>query len=99
MNAKTIETNWAEIKGKINSKWSKISEDDVEAVKADLSLLSGKIEKAYGIAKDYADRQFDEFKHSLGTLVGQVTEAPKAAAPAPAAAAAPTVENKVSQAV
>jgi uncharacterized protein YjbJ (UPF0337 family) len=79
MNTKAIEKNWAEIKGQVKSKWTKFNDEDVESVKGDLSQLSGKIQKVYGIAKDHADRQYDEFKKSVQSLVTLEigTEVPK----------------------
>jgi uncharacterized protein YjbJ (UPF0337 family) len=49
-----IEKNWSEVKGKIKSKWDKINDEEIESVKSDLGQLSGKIQKAYGIAKERA---------------------------------------------
>lgn len=75
-----IEKNWTELKGKIKSKWSKFNDEEVESVKSDLSQLSGKIQKAYGIAKDQAEHQYDEFRKSVQALTGQETPAPIVAA-------------------
>jgi uncharacterized protein YjbJ (UPF0337 family) len=75
-----IEKNWTELKGKIKSKWSKFNDEEVESVKSDLSQLSGKIQKAYGIAKDQAEHQYDEFRKSVQTLTGQETPVPVVAA-------------------
>ncbi len=80
MNTKTIEKNWTELKGKIKSKWGKFNDEEVESIKGDLTLLAGKIQKVYGIAKDHADRQYDEFKKSVHALIGENAgaETPKA---------------------
>src|SRR4051812_29103577 len=71
INTKAIEKNWTELKGKIKSQWSKFNDDDVESVRADLSQLAGKVQKAYGIAKDHAERQYEEFKKSIQSLIDQ----------------------------
>jgi uncharacterized protein YjbJ (UPF0337 family) len=80
MNAKTIETNWTELKGKIKAKWGKFNDEEVESLKSDLSQLAGKIQATYGIAKDQAEHQFEEFKKSVQSLTGQ--DAPAAGAKA-----------------
>jgi len=84
MNTEMVKKNWIELKGKIKSKWSKFNDEEVDSVKSDLTQLSGKIQKVYGIAKDVADRQFDEFKTSVKSLID---DAPKSAVASPVAAA------------
>ena len=69
MNAKQAVKNWSELKGKIHSKWTKFSSDEVDSVKNDLSLISAKVQKTYGIAKELADKQVAEFKASVSTLI------------------------------
>ncbi len=70
MNTQTIEKNWAELKGMIKTKFGRINDEDVEGLKADLNQLAGKIAKSYGIAKELADRQYEEFKSSVSALIG-----------------------------
>jgi uncharacterized protein YjbJ (UPF0337 family) len=67
-----IEKNWSEVKGKIKSKWDKINDEEIESVKSDLGQLSGKIQKAYGIAKEQADHQLHDFKTTLQPQAGLV---------------------------
>jgi hypothetical protein len=69
MDTQPMEKNWAEIKARIKSKWSRLNDSDVDGLKTDLDLLAGKIETVYGIARNHADRQFDEFKKSVQSLV------------------------------
>lgn len=71
MNTQTIEKNWTELKGRIKSKWSKFNDLDMENIKGDFNGLADKVQKAYGIAKDQADHQCDEFKKSVQSLLGQ----------------------------
>jgi uncharacterized protein YjbJ (UPF0337 family) len=70
MNTQTIEKNWAELKGMIKTKWGKFNDEEIETLKGDLSQLAGKIEKSYGIAKEHADRQYEDFKSSVNVLIG-----------------------------
>jgi uncharacterized protein YjbJ (UPF0337 family) len=88
MNAKTIETNWSELKGKVRGKWGKLTDQDLDNLKTDFGQLSGKIQKAYGIAKDQADQQFNDFKKSVESLMGHA-ESPIATAAKPVIGAAP----------
>ncbi len=59
------------IRGMIRSKWGKFTEQEVESLKNDLSQLSERIQKAYGIAKEHADHQYDLFAKSVQALTGQ----------------------------
>lgn len=83
IHAQAVEKNWAELKKKIMSKWDKFGDQEVESVKSNLSDLADKIQKTYGIGKDSAVQQFDEFRKSVQSLIS-----PEASAPAPAAAEA-----------
>jgi uncharacterized protein YjbJ (UPF0337 family) len=98
MNNAMIETNWAEIKGAIKSKWGKFNDTDLDGLKGDLGKLAGKIQSTYGIAKEHADKQFEDFKLSVQVLIGQESPAPKAAAaaaPVEAKVADPTVLKNI----
>ncbi len=69
-NTKNIEKNWSELESKIQKKWSKFSKEDLDGFKSDLSQLSSKIEKIYGVAKEEAERQYDSFCKSVESLAG-----------------------------
>ena len=97
MNSKNIESNWAELKGKILSKWSKFNDAELESVKGDLNQLAAKIQKTYGIAKDQADRQLDEFKTTVRTLIGDEPNVTPVAQPATLHAVKATEEPAVTK--
>ena len=65
MNKDTVKGNWTELKGKIKSKWAKLTDGDIDELKGDMEQLSGKLQKTYGYAKDKAEKEFKEFKSSL----------------------------------
>ena len=65
MNNDIFKGNWAEIKGKIKSKWGKLTEDEIETLKGNLDQITGKIQKAYGYAKEQAETEYQSFKQSL----------------------------------
>ena len=51
--------------GKVKVKWGKLTDDDVTAVNGKKEQLVGKIQERYGIAKDAAEKQVDEFIQSF----------------------------------
>ena len=62
MNWDRIEGNWREFKGKAKQQWGKLTDDDLDVVDGRREELAGKIQNRYGIAKDEAMRQIDEWE-------------------------------------
>jgi len=67
MNWDQIEGKWKQALGKIKEKWAKLTDDDLQMIRGKRDQLVGKIQERYGIAKDEAERQVDEFSHAYGT--------------------------------
>lgn len=60
LNENVIKGKWNEIKGDVQKRWGKLTNDDFEKAKGDLKNLSGIIQKRYGIAQDEVSRNLDE---------------------------------------
>ena len=65
MNWDRIEGNWKQFKGTAQENWGKLTNDDVDVVAGKREQLVGKIQERYGIEKDEAERQVDEFHPAL----------------------------------
>ncbi len=61
MNWDTIEGNWKQFKGKAKEQWGELTDDSLDVVAGKRDQLSGKIQESYGITKDEADKQIDDF--------------------------------------
>jgi uncharacterized protein YjbJ (UPF0337 family) len=61
MNWDTVEGQWKQIKGKVREQWGKLTDDELDVVAGKRDQLAGLIQKKYGIAKDEAERQVDDF--------------------------------------
>ena len=61
MNWDTIAGNWKQLQGKARQQWGKLTDDDLELVKGKRDELAGRIQERYGIAKDEAERQIDDW--------------------------------------
>ncbi|WP_187969774.1 CsbD family protein [Aquibium microcysteis] len=61
MNRNQIEGNWEQIKGKVQSQWGKLTDDDLQVIEGDRKQLSGRLQERYGKAQDEADREIDEW--------------------------------------
>jgi len=67
MNWDQIKGNWKQFTGKAKEKWGKLTDDDLQVIGGKRDQLVGKIQERYGIAKDEAERQVDDFSRTYGT--------------------------------
>jgi len=61
MNWDQIEGKWKQSAGVVKEKWGKLTDDDLTVIAGKKDQLVGKIQERYGIAKDAAQKQVDEF--------------------------------------
>lgn len=62
MNTDIIEGNWKVLKGEVQKKWGKLTNDHLDQVEGSRTKLSGLIQKNYGLATDAADKQIAEWE-------------------------------------
>ena len=60
-----VEGNWKQLKGKVQQKWGKLTDDDLDIAKGHKEELLGKIQQKYGISKDEAEKQLNDFERSM----------------------------------
>jgi uncharacterized protein YjbJ (UPF0337 family) len=65
MNWDKIEGNWKQMTGKAREKWGKLTDSDFETAAGKKDQLVGRIQERYGIAKDEASRQADEWADGM----------------------------------
>jgi uncharacterized protein YjbJ (UPF0337 family) len=65
MNWQQIEGKWDQLKGDVKTKWGKLTDDDVHMLGGKKDSLVGKIVERYGILKEEAETQVDEWIHKL----------------------------------
>ena len=65
MNWETVEGKWTEMKGEVKSRWAKITDDDLKNLSAKKDHLVGKIQQRYGVMKEDAEREVDEWIKKL----------------------------------
>jgi uncharacterized protein YjbJ (UPF0337 family) len=61
VNWDRIEGNWKQFKGAAKEQWGNLTDDDLSVVEGKRDQLAGRIQERYGIAKDAAERQIDEW--------------------------------------
>ena len=65
MNWDQIKGEWREAKGKLRSKWGKLTDDDVEQIAGKKDVLVGRLQQRYGWKKDQAERSIDDYLKTL----------------------------------
>ena len=60
-----IEGNWKQFTGNVQERWGELTDDEVAQTKGEREQLAGKIQEKYGIAKEEANRQIDEWAKEL----------------------------------
>lgn len=60
MNRDTIEGSWKEMKGRVKARWGKLTDDELDQVEGNYDILLGKIQKAYGLSREEAERDLSE---------------------------------------
>lgn len=65
MNWDKIEGNWKLFKGSVQAKWGKLTDDDFDVVEGNRMKLAGRIQEQYGIAREEAERQVDDWLRRL----------------------------------
>jgi uncharacterized protein YjbJ (UPF0337 family) len=61
MNSDEMKGKWRQLKGSVRERWGKLTDDDVDIINGQNEQLVGKIQEKYGIAKDEAQRQVDDW--------------------------------------
>lgn len=62
MNSDRIQGNWKQLKGAVRERWGKLTDDHLTAIDGSREKLLGKIQEAYGIGKDEAERQIADWQ-------------------------------------
>lgn len=65
MNKDIIEGKWKQIKGDVQQKWAKLTDDDLEQIDGSREKFLGKIQETYGVARKDAEEQLQAFEDSL----------------------------------
>lgn len=78
MNWDQVEGKWSQYKGQVKEKWGKLTNDDLEVIDGRRQQLVGRIQERYGIAKEVAEQQADEFVKTLKAEDQEVQRAHRA---------------------
>lgn len=65
MNTDIIEGNWKQLKGKVQQKWGKLTDDDIDVIEGRRVELAGRIQERYGVTRDEAEKQVKEWEDTF----------------------------------
>jgi uncharacterized protein YjbJ (UPF0337 family) len=68
MNWDRMEGEWKQRRGRAMHHWGKVMNDDLAAIAGKSEEFVGRLQERYGIAREEADRQVEEFKRTIGQL-------------------------------
>lgn len=64
MNWDQIAGKWKQLEGRVKEKWGKLTDDDLVRIEGKRDQLVGRVQTAYGIAKEEAEKQVRDFETS-----------------------------------
>lgn len=65
MNWDQIQGNWKQVTGRVKEKWGKLTDDDLTTVAGKRDQLAGVLQSRYGLAKEQAEKELDDFMRTL----------------------------------
>jgi uncharacterized protein YjbJ (UPF0337 family) len=69
MNWDQLEGKWRLFAGSARAHWSKLTDDDWQAITGKKEQLVGRIQERYGVAKEEAAKQVDHWSDALQDIV------------------------------
>lgn len=61
MNSDQAKGTWKQVRGKVKEMWGKLTDDDLDVIDGKKDQLVGRVQKAYGVARDDAERQVNDW--------------------------------------
>ncbi len=60
INENLFKGNWNELKGRIRGAWGKLTDDELETTKGDVTAIGGLIQKKYGAFQEDARQKLND---------------------------------------
>ena len=65
MNKDQWQGKWKQLTGQVKQQWGQLTDDDLDQIAGDRERLEGKIQERYGIEREEARKQIDEFERRI----------------------------------
>jgi uncharacterized protein YjbJ (UPF0337 family) len=74
MNWEQVKGNWNQVKGGVKKQWGKLTDDQLDVIKGNRDMLVGRIQEAYGITREEAERQVNGWEGQYEGKYGGYTD-------------------------
>jgi uncharacterized protein YjbJ (UPF0337 family) len=74
MNWSQFEGKWNDVKGQVKERWGRLSDDDLTRVEGKKDRLVGLIQQKYGVAKEKAEDELNDWATKATTLFDKAKE-------------------------
>lgn len=65
MNWDHIEGNWKQLRGKVRTRWGKLTDDDLDVIAGKRDQLVGKLQETYGTTKEAVEAEIEEWNRRM----------------------------------
>lgn len=65
MNTDIIEGSWKQLSGHAQKQWGKLTNDELAEVNGNRKILSGLLQKNYGLVREDAEKQIEEWEKTI----------------------------------
>lgn len=65
MNWDQVQGKWKQLTGSAKAKWGDLTDDDLKVIEGNRDKLVGKVQERYGIAKEAAEKQVEDWGKSV----------------------------------
>jgi uncharacterized protein YjbJ (UPF0337 family) len=62
MNWERIKGDWTQARGRVRMKWGQLTDDQLDLIEGRRDVLLGKLQEAYGISEEEAERQVRDWE-------------------------------------
>ena len=66
MNWNQVQGDWKQFRGKVKEQWGKLTDDELDQIAGKRDILTGTIQKKYGIAQEEAEKQVKDWEKTHG---------------------------------
>lgn len=73
MNSDQFEGKWKQLKGSVKQRWGKLTDDDITMLSGKKDELVGKIQERYGITREQAEKEADEWARASAAEIREET--------------------------
>jgi uncharacterized protein YjbJ (UPF0337 family) len=69
MNRQILQGKWTELRGRIRSRWGRLTNDDLDTLEGNLQQLTGLVQQRYGLLREQSEKEAEAFFDSCDDLI------------------------------